>query len=155
MNAEIIAFNEQNSVNQLNYRHNQSGINTVTEDFQSYLSSFEDKEKMPLQNHPFVQKQQGKFHNATSKYEMRHFIVCCESLPTSVNMHVTLGIYKCIQCKRDKHQSPQFSPQNDMIPLTLSSGTVQELINFTDATPLEFMLVAISCPIMRIVCHTS
>ena len=70
-------------------------------------------------------------------------------------MHVTLGIYKCIQCKRDKHQSTQFSPQNDMIPLTLSSGTVQELINFTDATPLEFMLVAISCLIMSIVSHTS
>ena len=110
---------------------------------------------MPLQNHPFVQRQQGKFHNATSKYEMRHFIFCCESFPTSVNMHVTLGIYECIKCKRDKHQSPQFSPQNDMIPLTLSSVTVQELINFTDATQVEFMLVAISCPIMRIVCYTS
>ena len=33
LNAEIIAFNEQNSVNQLNYRHNQGGINAVTEDF--------------------------------------------------------------------------------------------------------------------------
>ena len=42
-----------------------------------------------------------------------------------------------------------------MIPLTLSSGTVQEMIDFTDAPPLEFMLVAISCLIMRIVCHTS
>ena len=42
-----------------------------------------------------------------------------------------------------------------MILLTLSYGTVQELINFTDATQLEFMLVAISCLIMRIVRHTS
>ena len=82
-------------------------------------------------------------HTATSKYEMRHFIVCCERFPTSVNMHVALGIYKCIKCKRDKHHSSQFSPQNDMIPLTLSSVTVQDLIGFTDATLLEFMLVAI------------
>ena len=79
---------------------------------------------MPLQNHPFVQKQQGKLHNATYKYKMRHFIVCYESLRTSVNLHVALEIYKCIQCKRDNHQSPQFSPQHDMIPLTLISGTV-------------------------------
>ena len=109
---------------------------------------------MPIQNHPFVQKQQRKLHNATSKYEIRHFVLCCESFPTSVNLHVALDIYKCIQCKRDKHQSPQFSPQNDMIPQTLSSGTVRELINFTDATPLAFMLIAISCLIMRIFCRT-
>ena len=66
LNAKIIAFNEKDSVNHINYCHNQGGINAVTEDFQSYLSSFEDDDKMPLQNHCFVQKQQGKFHNATS-----------------------------------------------------------------------------------------
>ena len=41
-----------------------------------------------------------------------------------------------------------------MIPLTLSSGTVQELINFTDATSLAFMMIAISCLIMRIFYRT-
>ena len=80
---------------------------------------------MPIQNHPFVQKQHGKLHNAISKYEKSHFIVCCENFPTSVNLHVASEIYKCIQCKHDKHQSPKFSPQNDMIPLPLSYDTVQ------------------------------
>ena len=137
-NAEHIAFNEQNSDKQLNYRHNQGGLNVVTEDFQSHLTSFEDEDKISLQNHPFVQKQQENFHNVTSKYEMRQGIVCCERWPTNVNLHVALNIYKCIRCKRNKHQLPQFLSQNDMIPLSLSSGIVQELCSI-----LQFILLCL------------
>ena len=75
LNAEIIAYNEQNSVNQLNCRHNQGGINAVTEDFQSCLSLFED-EGNSSKNNPSAQKQQEMFHNTTSKNEMRHCVVC-------------------------------------------------------------------------------
>ena len=41
-----------------------------------------------------------------------------------------------------------------MIPLTLIYGTVQKLIDCTYATPLEYMMVALSCPIMCLVFHT-
>ena len=42
-----------------------------------------------------------------------------------------------------------------MILLKLSSGTIQELIDCTDSTPLECTMFAIACPIMVIVFHTS
>ena len=42
-----------------------------------------------------------------------------------------------------------------MTPLTLSSGEVPELADIADATPLECMLVALACPIMRVVRHRS
>ena len=32
-NSERIAFNKNNYVNQINYRHNQGGLKVVTEDF--------------------------------------------------------------------------------------------------------------------------
>ena len=86
---------------------------------------------------------------------MCHCIVCFEMWPTNINLHVDLDISKCIQCKRDKHQSPQFSPKNDMVPWTPSSGTVQETINYTDATPLECMIIDIACTIILIFFHTS
>jgi len=42
-----------------------------------------------------------------------------------------------------------------MIPLTLVSGTVEALRNITNATRLECMLVALACPVMRVVRHHS
>jgi len=42
-----------------------------------------------------------------------------------------------------------------MIPLTFSSGIVAYLQDVVDATPLECMLVALACPVMRVVRHTS
>ena len=67
------------------------------------------------------------FHNDTFKYKMRHCIVCCERRLTIFNLHVDLDIYKCTRCKIEKHKPLKCLPQNDMITLTLSSGTVQEL----------------------------
>jgi len=49
----------------------------------------------------------------------------------------------------------KFGHANDMIPLTLVSRTVEALWDIADATPLECMLVALACPVMRVVCHHS
>ena len=60
-NAEHISFDEQNPVNQLNYRHNQGGLNAFTEDFKSHPSNLEDGDKMPLKNNHFFSRTAGFF----------------------------------------------------------------------------------------------
>ena len=60
-NAEHISFDEQNPVNQLNYRHNQGGLIAFTEDFKSHPSYLEDGDKMPLKNNHFFSKTAGIF----------------------------------------------------------------------------------------------
>ena len=42
-----------------------------------------------------------------------------------------------------------------MIPLTLASGTIQELHLCKDANQLECMLVALACPVIRVKRHRS
>ena len=49
----------------------------------------------------------------------------------------------------------KFSEQNDMIPLTLASGTIQQLHSCKNANQLECMLVALACPVIRVKRHRS
>ena len=83
-------FNSQNALNQLNYRHNQ-GNGPVNEPFETYLASFDDEDKLPLEDHPYVQTQQQSFRDQTSKYEMRHCIVCRERWPTNILLGIDGG----------------------------------------------------------------
>ena len=46
-----------------------------------------------------------------------------------------------------------FSKENDMIPLTLVSGSNEELQECMDASPLERIFFAISFTVMHLVSH--
>ena len=86
---------------------------------------------------------------------MRHCIVCRERWPTTINLHKTPSEYICQQCSRDVEYPKRFSSANDMHPVTLISGEIEELQPYYDTTTLECMLVALACPIMRVVRHQS
>ena len=53
-------FNETNDQNQFNYWHNQ-GLNTTKEEFNQYLSSFDNNEKLPLESHLYVVAEKTSF----------------------------------------------------------------------------------------------
>ena len=150
-----VEFNSRNAQNQAQHRRNQ-GTSVIDSDFQEYLSSFDDsEEKPPLEQHAFVRRQQEMFRDAIYKYEMRFCNVCHERWPTTENLAVNIDEYRCRSCKMDLRSglTAKFSDANDMIPLTLASGVVEQLRDIADASPLECMLVALACPVMRIVRH--
>ena len=49
----------------------------------------------------------------------------------------------------------KISEENDMIPLTLASGSIRELYSCKDANQLECILVALACPVIRVKHHRS
>ena len=151
MSDEVrVEFNARHARNQTQHRRNQ-GTSVVNSDLENYLLSFDRGEEIsPLEEHPFVQQQQQKFRDAVYQYEMRFCTVCHERWPTNKNLSVNRDEYRCFSCKNDH---VRYSAANDMIPLTLASGVVEELQDIADASPLECMLVALACPVMRIVRH--
>ena len=164
-NIERVTYNELNSINQRNYRHNQ-GPNEATNldnNFRAYVEDFTTHQKAGLESHPFVKNQQQQFHSAVSKYEMRYCYICQEQWPTNINLNLEekyppdqvggIGIkyYTCNTCNRDRGNLKRFSSGNDMIPKTLVSGSVPELSQCLDATLLERMLCARACTVMRVV----
>ena len=164
--ADRAIFNERNRANQVNYRHNQ-GPRDIDESFAQYISDFTNDVKMPLENHPFVQEQQQQFRDEMAKFEMRYCYICQERWPTNQNLHLiekyppnnigdnSIRYYQCSSCKRDRGNPKLFSKENDMIPLTLASGSIEELQECIDASPLERMLCARACTVMRVVRHQS
>jgi len=84
---------------------------------------------------------------------MRHCTVCRSRWPTTINLHKPITEYVCQQSSRDNKEPKHFSSANDMHPVTLMSGKIEVLKPFYDITTLECMLVALACPIMRVVRH--
>ena len=79
------AFNERNAANQRNYRYRLPA--DVNQEYAAYLADLSEN-KMPLEDHPFVQQQQQAFHDAMNRYQMRHCIICRERWPTVNDLHV-------------------------------------------------------------------
>ena len=81
----------------------------------------------------------ANFHRAMNKLEYRQCVTCKEAWPT--NNGLTLQIFECLRCKRDKGNPKLFSQENDMHPGCLPTA----LQGLTD---IEEMLIARACPIM-------
>ena len=61
--------------------------------------------------------------------------------------------YQCSSCNQNRGTPKHFSKDNDMIPLTLVSGSIEGLQECMDASTLERMLCARACKVMRVVRH--
>ena len=46
-----------------------------------------------------------------------------------------------------------FSKDNDMIPLTLVSGSIEELQEYMNVSRLDSMFCDRACKVMRVLCH--
>ena len=57
-----LLFNQQNAQNQINYRHNQ-GNNETDANYENYLLQFDDPDKIALEDHQYVEKQQKKLRS--------------------------------------------------------------------------------------------
>ena len=82
--------------------------------------------EQPLHEQQWVQTEMANFHRAMNKLEHRQCVTCKEAWPT--NNGLTLQIFECLRCKRDKGNPKLFSQEND----------------------IEEMLIARACPIMCI-----
>ena len=58
-------------------------------------------------------------------------------------------------CNQDRGTPKRISKENDMITLTLVSGGIEGLQEFMDASPLECMICARACVVIRVVHHRS
>ena len=105
----------------------------------SYLSNGWRNAEQPLHEQQWVQTEMANFHRAMNKLEHRQCVTCKEAWPT--NNGLTLQIFECLRCKRDKGNPKLFSQENDMDPGCLPTA----LQGLTD---IEEMLIARACPIM-------
>ena len=104
---------------------------------------------------PVCKETIAEVHGLHPKLKMVFYSVYHERCSTKINLYVGIGAYKWSKCTRNAtiYQTPKFLDDNDKIPLTLTSGVVEELIYAADDLPLEFMLVVLNCPVIRIVLH--
>ena len=70
--------------------------------------------------------------------------------PTTINLGCSINSYQLQKCSRYHGVSKLYSVQNDTIPLTLASIIVVKLQYIMNATQLDCVLVACTCPFMRI-----
>ena len=84
-------------------------------------------------------------NQAKSSYDLKY--------PPNQVLDTSIIYYKCSSCNRDRVTSKRFSKDNDIIPLTLVSGSTEELQECMYASHLESMLFARACNVMRVVRH--
>ena len=105
----------------------------------SYISNGWRNTEQPLHEQQWVQTEMANFHHAMNKLEHRRCVTCKEAWPT--NNGLTLQIFECLRCNRDKGNPKSFSQENDM-DLGCLPTALQGL------TEIEEMLIARACPIM-------
>ena len=89
-----LLFHQHNAKNQINYRYNQ-GFDEPGANYEQYLLQFDDPDKIPLEDRPYVQKQQYKLRSDVSKYEMRQCITCFERWPTTIHVGRSMNSHQC------------------------------------------------------------
>ena len=86
----------------------------------SYLSNGWRKAEQLSHEQQWVQTAMANFHRTMNKLEHRQCVTCKEAWPT--NNGLTLQIFECLRCKRDKGNPKLFSQENDMDPDGLSTA---------------------------------
>ena len=76
-----------------------------------------------------------------------------EKYPHNQVGYHSIRYYQCSSYNQDRVTPNLFSKDNDMIPLTLVYGVIEELQEYMDASHLERMLYDRSCTVMHVVRH--